>query len=167
MLYGFWSRIRRLLYLYTYTQIFYKYCKYIIYNNLQLKTPTNHIKIIGIKKWLTVNFWIAHIKKLKYLRYLQGVHFTFTICSYLLTEGIVVTLTSQKNIFRTLQKILPKSTSKNSSKTPKTPKKIRPKPSHKNHKYHKHPHHKTHNTQEIPDSKTTTNFPQNTSQNTL
>ena len=54
------------------------------------------------------NFWIAHIKKLKYLRYLQGGNFTLKICSYLHIWVIVVTLTSQKNIFRTLQKVPPK-----------------------------------------------------------
>ena len=54
------------------------------------------------------NFLIAHIKKLKYLRYLHGVYFTLTICSYLHIWVIVVSLTSQKNIFRTLQKTLPK-----------------------------------------------------------
>ena len=55
-----------------------------------------------------VNLLIAHIKKLKYLRYLQGGNFTLTICSYLHIWVIVVTLTSQKNIFKTPQKVLPK-----------------------------------------------------------
>ena len=106
------------------------------------------------------NFLIAHIKKLKYLRYLQGGYFTLTICSYFTRMVIVVTLTSQKNIFRTPQKAPPKTHHK---KPLKPPQNFRPKPSHITHKYHKHPYHKTHNIQKTP----TTKLPTDSLQNTL
>ena len=116
------------------------------------------------------NFLIAHIKKLKYLRYLQGGNFTLTICSYLHIWVIVVTLTSQKNISKT-HKNTPKSTSKNHLSQPlqnhlNPLKKIRPKPSHITHKYLQHPPHKLKIFQNIPKTHTNTHTQKHTKTHT-